>query len=82
MLWYYAEDIHLDICYQLDFLLDIFMRDRSYQGLKDATLFGLICDKSAEIRGLEYWKICQFSILADSAIFAFLLPLLVCKLAE
>ena len=57
------------------------MKDRSYQGLKDATLFGLICDKSAEIRGSEYWKNCQFSILADSPIFAFLLPLL-SKLAD
>ena len=70
------------LCYQLDFLLDIFMRDRSDQGLKDATSFGLICGKSAEIRGLEYWKNCQFSIVADSAIFGFLLPLLVCKLAD
>ena len=61
------------LCYHLDFLLDIFMRDRSYQGLKDATSFGLICDKSTEIWGSEYWKNFQFSILADSAIFAFLL---------
>ena len=74
MLWYYGEDIHLDFCYQLDFLLDIFMRDRSYQELKDATSFGLICGKSAEIQGSEYWKNCQFSILANSVIFAFLLP--------
>ena len=42
------------------------MRDRSYQWLKDATLFGLISDKSAEIQGSEYWKNCQFSILATS----------------
>ena len=57
------------------------MRDKSYEGLKDATSFGLICDKNAEIRGSEYWKSCQFSILADLAIFAFLASL-VCKLAE
>ena len=41
-----------------------FMRDRSYQWLKDATLFGLISDKSAEIWGSEYSNIGQFSILA------------------
>ena len=70
------------LCYQWDFLLDIFTEEGSYQGLKDATLFGLISDKSAEIRGSEYWKNCQFSILADSAIFAFLSPLHVCKLAD
>ena len=51
------------LCYQWDFLLDIFTEEGSYQGLKDTTLFGLISDKSAEIRGSEYLKICQFSIL-------------------
>ena len=50
------------LCYQLVFLLDFFTAERSYQGLKDATLFGLISDKSAEIQGPEYWKNCQFSI--------------------
>ena len=30
-----------------------------------STSFGLISDKSAEIRGSEYWKNCQFSILAE-----------------
>ena len=50
------------LCYHLVFLLDFFTEERSYQGLKDATSFGLICDKSTEIRGLEYWKNCQFSI--------------------
>ena len=40
------------------------MRDRSYQWLKDATSFGLISDKSAEILGSKYLNICQFSILA------------------
>ena len=40
------------------------MRDRSYQWLNDATLFGLISDKSAEIQGSKYWNIGQFSILA------------------
>ena len=50
------------LCYQLVFLLDFFTEERSYQGLKDATSFGLISDKSAEIQGSEYWKNCQFSI--------------------
>ena len=36
------------LCYQLDFLLDFFTEKRSYQGLKDATSFGLVSDKSAE----------------------------------
>ena len=61
--------MHLDFCYQLDFLLEFFTEERSYQGLKDATSFGLILDKSAEIRGSKYWRNCQFSILADLAIF-------------
>ena len=30
------------------------MRDRSYQGLKDATSFGLLSDKSTEILGWKY----------------------------
>ena len=57
-------DSPLFLCYQLELGAHFFMRDRSYQWLKDATSFGLISDKSAEIRGLEYWKNCQFSILA------------------
>ena len=64
-LWYYGEDIHLDFSViNWSWGLIFFMRDRSYQWLKDATSFGLISDKSAEIRGSEYWKNCQFSILA------------------
>ena len=65
-LWHYGEDIHLDfsvISWSWRFIF--FMTDRSYQWLKDATSFGLISDKSAEIRGSEYWKNCQFSILAE-----------------
>ena len=53
------------LCYQLDFLLDFFTEERPYQGLKDATLFGLLSDKSTEILGLEYSNFHQFSILAD-----------------
>ena len=40
------------------------MRDRSYTWLKDATSFGFISDKSAEIQRSKYWNIGQFSILA------------------
>ena len=29
------------LCYQLELAAHLFMRDRSYQGLKDATSFGL-----------------------------------------
>ena len=57
------------LCYQLDFLLDFFTEEGSYQGLKDATSFGLLSDKSAEILGSEYSNFRQFFILADSAIF-------------
>ena len=34
------------LCYQLELEAHVFMRDRSYQWLKDATSFGLISDKS------------------------------------
>ena len=47
------------LCYQLDFLLDFFTEEGSYQGLKDATSFGLLSDKSAEILGWKYSNICQ-----------------------
>ena len=36
-----------------------FMRDRSYQWLKDATLFCLLSDKSAEKLEGEYSNFCQ-----------------------
>ena len=49
ILWYYGEDMHLNFCYKLELGAHFFMRDRSYQWLKDATSFGLISDKSAEI---------------------------------
>ena len=57
-------DSPLLLCYQLELVAHFFMRDRSYQWLKDATSFGLISDKSTEIQGSEYWENCQFSILA------------------
>ena len=41
-----------------------FTEERSYQGLKGATLFGLLSDKSAEKLEGEYSKNYQFSILA------------------
>ena len=49
------------------------MRDRSYQGLKDATSFGLICDKSEEILGWKYSNFRQFPIRPFSAFFFLLL---------
>ena len=64
------------LCYQWDFLLDIFTEEGSYQWIKDATSFGLISDKSTEIRGSEYWKSCQFSIHTKLAIFGFLVRML------
>ena len=57
------------LSYQLESYQILLTGERSYQGLKDATSFGLISDKSAEILGSKYSKNCQFSILADSAIF-------------
>ena len=36
------------LCYQLDFLLDIFTEVKSYQYLQDATMFVLLSDKSAK----------------------------------
>ena len=42
-------DSPLFFCYQLELGAHFFMRDRSCQWLKDATLFGLISDKSTEI---------------------------------
>ena len=40
------------------------MRDRCYQGLKDATSFGLISDKSAEKLEWENLNFGPFSIMA------------------
>ena len=48
-LWYYVEGFHPDLCYQLESYQILLTGERSYQGLKDATLFSLISDKSAEI---------------------------------
>ena len=49
ILWYYGEDMHLDFSViNLSWGLIFFMRDRSYQWLKDATSFGLLSDKSTE----------------------------------
>ena len=53
----------------MEFLCDFFTEEGSYQGLKDATSFGLLSDKSAELLGSKYSNFCQISILADSAIF-------------
>ena len=36
------------LCYQLDFLLDFFTEDKSYQYLKDATSFAQLSDKIAK----------------------------------
>ena len=44
--------------------LRFFTKERSYQGLKDATSFSLLSDKSAEKSEEENSNICQFSILA------------------
>ena len=64
-LWHHGKGIHLYFSViNWSWGLIFFMRERSYQWLKDATSFGLISDKSAEIQGSEYWKNCQFSILA------------------
>ena len=45
LLWGHAPRF---LCYQLNFLLDFFTEEKSYQELKDATSFGLLSDKSAE----------------------------------
>ena len=72
ILWYYGEDMHLDFSViNWSWGLIFFMRDRSYQWLKDATSFGLISDKSAEIQGSKYSIIGQFSILAMAFVFVF-----------
>ena len=52
------------LCYQLDFLLDFFIEDRSYQYLQDATSISFLSDKSTEILGSKYLIIWKFSILA------------------
>ena len=45
LLWGHAPQF---LCYQLDFLLEFFTEEGSYQWQKDATLFGLLSDKNAE----------------------------------
>ena len=57
------------LCYQLEFLLDLFTEERSYQGLKDATSISFLSDKSAEILGSKYLKIWKFSILPQYGVF-------------
>ena len=65
ILWHYVEDMYLNFSViNWSWGAHFFMRDRSYQWLKDATLFGMISDKSAEIWGSKYLNIGQFSILA------------------
>ena len=55
ILWYYGQDMHLNFCViSWTFLLDFLTEEGSYQGLKDATSFGLLSDKSTEILGLKY----------------------------
>ena len=54
------------LCYQLELGAHFFMRDRSYQWLKDASSFGLLSDKSAEILG---WKYSNFRQIHHLAIF-------------
>ena len=49
------------LCYQLDFLLDIFTEDKSYQYLQDATLFALLSDKSAKYSDSKYLIIWNLS---------------------
>ena len=59
------------LSYQLESYQILWTGERSYQELKDATLFGLISDKSAEIWGSEYSNFGQFSILAMAFVFDF-----------
>ena len=56
LLWGHAPRF---LCYQVDFLLDFFTEEGSYQWLNDATSFGLLSDKSAEILGWKYLNFCQ-----------------------
>ena len=46
--------------------LSFFTEEGSYQGLKDATSFGLLSDKST---GILRWKYSNFRQIPDSAIF-------------
>ena len=57
-------ELGLYLCYQLDFLLDFFTEDKSYQYLQDATSISFLSDKSAEILGSKYLIIWNLSILA------------------
>ena len=53
------------LCYQLDFLLDFFTEEGSYEGLKDTTSFGLLSDKSTEILGWKYSNFCQYGRIGN-----------------
>ena len=56
------------LCYQLDFLLDFFTEDKSYQYLQDATSISFLSDKSAEILGSKYliiWNLSYTGRLVD-----------------
>ena len=57
-------ELGLYLCYQLDFLLDFFTEDKSYQYLQDATSISFLSDKSAEILRSKYLIIWNLSILA------------------
>ena len=56
------------LCYQLECYQILLTGERSYQGLKDATSFGLISDKSAEKSGgkFEYLPILHTGYMDDT----------------
>ena len=58
----YGEGFHLDFSHQLESYQILLTAERSYQGLKDATSFGLISDKSAEKLEGENSNFGHFSI--------------------
>ena len=70
---------HRFFCYHLESYQILLTGKRSYQGLKDATSFGLISDKSAEKSEGENSNICQFSLLATWPTRSFVF---ICELAK
>ena len=62
------------LCYQLESYQILLTGERSYQGLKDSTSFGLLSHRSAEKLEGGNSKNCQFSIPIWSFVFVF-----VCK---
>ena len=69
---------HRFLCYQLESYQILLTGERSYQGLKDATSFGLLSDKSAEKLEGENSNNCQFSILAAWLTQSFLFMIIFC----